>query len=190
MRLDPLERLDIRVRHALDDALVLGDPVSAHVDRDEGVVTAKSSTGQLGGPKIDEDLRVPCLEEARDRRLGRHAGVDRSLLDGGDEGVTGTDGDRRELIGRDPFGAGEVLRETVRARADRGHAELAPLEVGRTFDVVRLGGRDHLGLTRRTQELHHLDQVLTKTGHVDGVVVRAGRALDLAGDERRRRVLP
>src|SRR5205814_10543010 len=115
MRRDPLERLDVRVHDALDDALVLSDPVRPHVDRDEGVVAAESGARRLRWAEVDEDLGVTAFDETRNRRLGRHAGIDRPLLDGGDERVARADGDRGELIRRDALRAREVLRETVRA---------------------------------------------------------------------------
>ncbi len=41
------------------------------------------------------------------------------------------------------------------------------------LDVVGLSRGDHLGLTWRAQELHHLDQILAEARDIDGVVVRA-----------------
>src|SRR5216684_1409638 len=108
---NPLERLDVSVRHTLDDTLVLSDPVGPHVDRDEGVVAAERGARRLRRAQVDEDLRVATLDEPRDRRLRRHAGVDRPLLDRGNKGIAGANGDRGELIWRDALRAREVLRE-------------------------------------------------------------------------------
>ena len=125
---------------------------------------------------------MPCFSIAFGGGLGGHAAGDPVVLQRGDEGGAGADGDAAEVLGGQVVAGGEVDGELIGARADVGDAHALALPVRRGGDAGGLAA--HLPFPGRPAELDHVDDVLALGLEVDGVHVPGAGHVDLPGDHR------
>src|SRR5205823_7828385 len=107
----------------------------------------------------------------------------RSVLDGRDEGIAGSNGDEGRVGSLVTRLAEESQANRVRAGADVGDPQLLSLEVRGGLDGVRLLGGHHFGLARRDAELADGLDLLPQGVELDGVAVSARTGVDVAGDD-------
>ncbi|ENN84085.1 hypothetical protein RHSP_79010 [Rhizobium freirei PRF 81] len=174
---DEMQRLDESVRKLLRFLLVILDPRLLHIERRGRIGATQSGSCSGHRAHVDEDLGLARLQETRDRRLRRHAGLDGILLHGGDEGLARTDRNGGEFAELQAGLDSQVLRQEVGRGTEAGDAEVLALEVGGGLDL-RMLGRHQLDFAGRLAELHDGFDELALALKVDAVIVEADDALD------------
>ena len=139
--------------------------------------------GAFGRAHLDDDLGLARRHEPGDGRVGGHAGVDAAAVESGDERLAGARLDGGVLAGIDAGAHGEGAGEEVGRRTGTGDTELGAAEVGRRGDRAGPVGGDDFGLAWDVGELHDALDALALGLQVDGVVVEADDAIDVAGDQ-------
>lgn len=157
-------------------------PGGFHVERGGRIGATERLAGRLDRAHIDKHACLAGLDHARDRRLGRHAGLDLILLHGRDEGATGADWNRHDVAGLQAGLRGHEEGQEVGGRAETGDAEGLTFEVGWRFDV-RILARNHLDFARRLAELDDGFDEFAFGLQVHAMVVEADHALDGAGQK-------